>query len=78
MQEPVSLCKSKVQLDFCTAIDLLIREKGALTPVEIESAATLSTDFVMQLEWFQTLGVKRVTTGAVLYNDERSFNIRGV
>lgn len=59
-------------------IDLLIRERGMLTPVEIKSAATFSTDFVKRLEWFQTLGVKRVLPGAVLYNGERSFNVRGV
>jgi len=59
-------------------IDLLIREKGMLTPVEIKSAATFSTDFVKQLEWFQTLGVKRVLPGTVLYNGERPFDVRGV
>jgi predicted AAA+ superfamily ATPase len=59
-------------------VDLLIREKGLLTPVEIKSAATFSKDFVKQLEWFQTLGIKRVTAGAVLYNGEQQFNIRGV
>lgn len=59
-------------------IDLLIREKGMLTPVEIKSGATFSTDFVKQLEWFQTLGVKRVLPGTVLYNGERPFDVRGV
>jgi len=59
-------------------IDLIIREKGVLTPVEIKSAATFSTDFVKKLEWFQTLGIKRVTSGAVLYNGEQPFNVRGV
>lgn len=59
-------------------VDLLIREKGVLTPVEIKSAATFSKDFVKQLKWFQTLGIKRVATGAVLYNGEQQFNIRGV
>ena len=59
-------------------IDLLIREKGLLTPVEIKSAATFSTGFVKHLEWFQTLGVRRVQPGAVLYNGEQTFNVRGV
>lgn len=59
-------------------IDLLIREKGMLTPVEIKSAATFSTEFVKQLEWFQTLGVKRVAPGSVLYNGEQPFTVRGV
>jgi hypothetical protein len=61
-----------------TEIDLVIREKGALTPIEIKSAATFSTDFVKQLEWFQTLGLRRVRPGAVLYNGDRAFNVRGV
>ncbi len=59
-------------------IDLPIREKGALIPVEIKSAATFSPDFVGRVEWFQTLGGARVTVGAVLYNGEQSFNIRNV
>lgn len=59
-------------------IDLLVRERGMLTPVEIKSAATFSTDFVKRLEWFQTLGVKRILPGVVLYDGERSFNVRGV
>jgi hypothetical protein len=46
-------------------INLLVRGKGMPTPVEIKSAATFSTDFVKQLEWFQTLGLKRVRLGAV-------------
>jgi len=59
-------------------VDLLIKEKGTLTPVEIKSAATFSTDFVKGLEWFQALGIKRVTAGAVLHNGEQPFEVRGV
>jgi predicted AAA+ superfamily ATPase len=59
-------------------IDLLIREKGVLTPVEIKSAATFSTEFIKQLEWFQSLGIKRVASGAVLYSGEQTFMVRGV
>lgn len=59
-------------------IDLLIREKGMLTPVEIKSAATFSTEFVKRIEWFQTLGLKRVLPGVVLYNGEQQLNVRGV
>jgi hypothetical protein len=59
-------------------IDLLVREKGVLTPVEIKSASTFSTDFIKQLEWFQTLDLKRVLPGTVLYSGERPFNVRGV
>lgn len=59
-------------------IDLLVREKGLLTPVEIKSAATFSKDFVKQFERFQLLGIKRVMPGTVLYNGEQTFNIQGV
>lgn len=59
-------------------VDLLIREKGVFTPVEIKSGATFSKDFIKGLERFKMLGVKRVTTGAVLYNGEQRFNVREV
>lgn len=59
-------------------IDLLVREKGRITPVEIKSAATFSMEFVKRIEWFQTLGLKRVLPGAVLYNGEQQFDVRGV
>ncbi|MBI3391789.1 MAG: ATP-binding protein [Nitrospirae bacterium] len=59
-------------------VDLLIREKGALTPVEIKSAATFSVDFVKGMERFQALGIKRLSAGAILYNGEQRFNVRGV
>jgi predicted AAA+ superfamily ATPase len=58
-------------------VDLLIRERGALVPVEIKSAATFSPDFVKRLEWFPTLGITPVLPGAVLYNGERTFIVRG-
>ena len=60
-----------------TEVDLLIREKGELMPVEIRSAATFSTDFVKGLERFRALGLDRVTTGAILSNGEQQFSIRG-
>ncbi len=59
-------------------VDLLIREKGGLTPVEIKSAATFSRDFVKGLDRFQVLGIKRVAAGAVLYGGEQRFSVRGV
>ena len=59
-------------------VDLLVREKGVLTPVEIKSAGTFSVDFIKGLELFQTLEVKRVAAGVVLYNGEQQFNVRGV
>ncbi|MCP4409913.1 MAG: DUF4143 domain-containing protein [Gammaproteobacteria bacterium] len=59
-------------------VDLLIREKGQLFPIEIKSAATISTDFVKGLEKFRSLGTGRVAAGVVLYNGEQELSIRGV
>lgn len=59
-------------------IDLLIREGSILTPVEIKSAATFTTDFTKQLEWFRTLGLKNTAPGVVLYNGEQTLTVRGV
>jgi len=35
-------------------------------------------DFINGLERFQTLEIKRLTAGAVLYNGEQRFNVRNV
>lgn len=59
-------------------VDLLIREESELTPVEIKSAATFSADFVKGIERFRALGIRRLTSGAVLYNGEQGLNVRGV
>jgi hypothetical protein len=59
-------------------VDLVIREKGALVPVEIKSAGTFSLDFTRGLERFRALGVKRVAAGAVLYNGEQQLSVQGV
>lgn len=59
-------------------IDLLIRENGLLTPVEIKSAATFTPGFLKVLERFPSFGGGRVKAGVVLYNGERSFTVRGI
>lgn len=59
-------------------VDLLIREKGTLTPVEIKSSSTFSTNFIKGIERFQTLKIKRIATGIVLYNGEQLFNVRDI
>ena len=59
-------------------VDLLIREKGVLTPVEIKSAGTFSPDFTRGLEHFQRLKIRRVAAGAVLYNGRRRFTVRNI
>lgn len=59
-------------------VDLLIRDEGRLTPVEIKSGATFSKEFLKGLERFQALETKGNTPGVVLYNGEQQFNIRGI
>jgi len=59
-------------------VDVLIKEQGHLTPVEIKSSSTFSSDFVKGIEKFQTLGIQRMNPGAILYNGEQAFDIRGI
>jgi predicted AAA+ superfamily ATPase len=59
-------------------VDLLIRENGVLTPVEIKSAGTFSVDFLKGLERFRALEIERAAPGAVLYNGEQQLKVRGV
>ena len=59
-------------------VDLLINENGRLFPVEIKSGETSSPGFVKGIERLRALGVMRLETGAVLYNGQQSFNMRGV
>ena len=59
-------------------VDLLIREQGRLTPVEIKSGSTFSRDFLKGLDRFPVLGREGILPGAVLYNGEQEFNVRGV
>lgn len=59
-------------------VDLLIRESGQLIPVEIKSGATFCADFLKGLQHFAGLGLKRVGSGAVLYDGERRLEVHGV
>jgi hypothetical protein len=59
-------------------VDLIIREKGSLIPVEIKSAGTFSMDFIKGLEYFHNLKLGRLVAGAVLYDGEPQLNVRGV
>ncbi len=59
-------------------VDLLIREGGVLTPVEIKSSETFSKDFVKGLDRFRALHSDRVADGAVLFGGEQQHNMRGV
>lgn len=59
-------------------VDVLVRESGTLTPIEIKSAGTFSPGFTKGLERFAALGLDGLAPGIVLYNGERSFNVNGV
>ncbi len=63
---------------YGTEVDLLIREAGMLTPVEIKSAATFTREFTKGLERFRSSGPERVSPGLVLYNGEQQFSVHGV
>ena len=59
-------------------VDLLVREEGTITPVEIKSANTFSMDFIRGLERFQALGIKQVSSGAVLFGGDNRLDVKGV
>ncbi|MBK7189508.1 MAG: ATP-binding protein [bacterium] len=59
-------------------VDLLIRESGTLTPIEIKSAATFSPDFTKGIARLGAAGVERLAGGVVLYNGDRTYNVHGV
>ncbi len=59
-------------------IDLLIREKGIITPIEIKSASTFSKDFIKSIEKFQSLKIDYTEPGVVLYNGDKEFNIHNI
>lgn len=59
-------------------VDLIIRESGAIIPVEIKSSSTFSLDFIKGLERFHRLETQKCNAGAVLYNGEQQFNVRDI
>lgn len=59
-------------------VDLLIREKGILRPVEIKSAETFSPGFTREIERFRALKPERVSPGTVLYNGEKEYSVRTI
>jgi uncharacterized protein len=59
-------------------VDLIIRESGKLTPIEIKSAATFAPDFTKGIARMGDAGIKPLAPGVVLYNGDRSFNVHGV
>lgn len=59
-------------------VDLLIRERGILWPVEIKSGATFTPEFLDGLEYFRALKPARVGRGTVLYNGEKRHLVRDI
>ncbi len=59
-------------------VDLLIRENGVLTPVEIKSAETFSPDMLKGIESLASVGLRNLASGFVLYNGKQSLSIHGV
>lgn len=60
-------------------VDLLIRQRGTLIPVEIKSASTFSPEFLKGIERFrQAVGRDRLAEGVVLFTGEQHYDIHGV
>ncbi|OPY00183.1 MAG: hypothetical protein A4E60_02444 [Syntrophorhabdus sp. PtaB.Bin047] len=59
-------------------VDLIIKEGGRLTPVEIKSSETFSPGFLKGLNRFGDLRIDRVNPGVLLYNGDQQFNVHGV
>jgi hypothetical protein len=59
-------------------VDLLIRENGRLTPVEIKSGATFNKDFLKGLHHFAGLNLGYAAPGTVLFNGDQEHTLHGV
>ena len=56
-------------------VDLIIRQKRHLIPVEIKSAATFTKDFLKGIDHFRALAGDRCRKGHVLYNGNNKMSI---
>lgn len=59
-------------------VDLLIRDAGTLTLVEIKSSSTFNPDFLKGIRHFRAVAGDRVNDGFLLYNGQQSFEVQGV
>jgi hypothetical protein len=59
-------------------VDLLIRDEGTITPVEIKSSSTFNPDFLKGIRHFRAVAGDRVSDGFLLYNGQHSFAVNGV
>jgi hypothetical protein len=56
-------------------VDLLIRQRQGLLPVEIKSSATFSSSFLKGIESFRATSADCLEEAIVVYNGEQTFNI---
>ncbi len=56
-------------------VDVLIREKGQLYPVEIKSGATFTTEFLKGIDLFRKLNLNQVQPGLILYSGDQTFTV---
>ena len=59
-------------------VDLIIRRRRTLIPVEIKSAATFTEGFLKGIERFRGLVKDRAEDGYVLYDGAERFRVKGV
>lgn len=59
-------------------VDLLIRDEGTLTPIEIKSSSTFNPDFLKGIRHFRAVAGDRVKDGFLLYNGQQNFDVQGV
>jgi uncharacterized protein len=59
-------------------VDLLLRNRGELVPIEIKSSSTFTPEFLKGIERFRALGVGKTHPGFVLFNGDQEFEVRGV
>lgn len=59
-------------------VDLLIRDEGTITPVEIKSSSTFNPDFLKGIRHFRAVAGDRINDGFLLYNGQQNFDLQGV
>ncbi|MEW6513510.1 MAG: ATP-binding protein [Pseudomonadota bacterium] len=59
-------------------VDLLIRDEGTITPVEIKSSSTFNPDFLKGIRHFRAVAGDRINDGFLLYNGQQNFDVQGV
>lgn len=58
-------------------VDLLVRSRGRLLPVEIKSGATFVEDYLKGIDRFRKAVGGQAVAGAIMYNGEERFEVAG-